>query len=195
MRSLHLIIGDANRAASVVCPDKYQREALPNLPPTSTGQWLQAWVNENNKAWNHLLSMSADIEASDINARQIITQRQPLAAERSRLDGFRLEIESAKLIRQTAEAQLLEARNTVASFDKENRELIELVAAEGAVVEFNNRVKRAYDGFLREVKSYLSNLPAQLLQGLGHRARDLYNSFNRDDLPVDLLHGLCLPMA
>lgn len=139
--------------------------------------------------------MSADIEASDINARQIIAQRQQLAVERSRLDGYRLEIERAKLVRQTAEEQLLEARNTVTSFDEANRELIELVSAEGTVVEFNHRVKRAYDGFLREIKYYLSNLPAQLLQGLGDSARDLYNSFNRDDLPVDLLHGLWLPIA
>tara|TARA_R110001632_G_scaffold196061_2_gene318027 strand:+ start:61912 stop:63285 length:1374 start_codon:yes stop_codon:yes gene_type:complete len=188
-------MGNVIRAASVVCPDKFQMEALPDMPPTSTGQWLQVWVNDNNKAWNYLLSMSADIEASDINARQNIAQRQQLAVERSKLDGYRLEIELAKLVRQTAEEQLLEARNTVASFDEANRELIELVAAEGAVVEFNSRVKRAYDGFLREIKSYLSNLPAQLLQGLGDRARDLYNSFNRDDLPVDLLHGLWLPIA
>jgi recombinational DNA repair ATPase RecF len=195
MRNLHLIMGNGIRAATVVCPDKFHMEALPDMPPTSTGQWLQVWVNDNNKAWNYLLSMSADIEASDINARQNIAQRQQLAVERSRLDGYRLEIERAKLVRQTAEEQLLEARNTVASFDEANRELIELVAAEGAVVEFNSRVKRAYDGFLREIKSYLSNLPAQLLQGLGDRARDLYNSFNRDDLPVDLLHGLWLPIA
>jgi RecF/RecN/SMC N terminal domain len=195
MRNLHLIMGNAIRAASVVCPDKFQVEALPVLPSTSTGQWLKVWVNDNNKAWNYLLGMGADIEASDINARQIIAQRQQLAEERGRLDGYRLEVERAKLIRQTAEAQLLEARNMVASFDEANRELIELVAAEGAVVEFNNRVKRAYDGFLREIKPYLSNLPAQLIQGLGHRARDLYNSFNRDDLPVDLLHGLWLPTA
>jgi hypothetical protein len=34
-----------------------------------------------------------------------------------------------------------------------------------------------------------------LLQGLGQRARDLYNSFNRDDSPADLLHALRLPLA
>lgn len=195
MRNLHLIMRNTIRAASVVCPDKFQMETLPELPPTSTGQWLQVWVNDNNRAWHYLLSMSADIEASDISARKNIAQRQQLAAERIILDGYRLEIERAKLVRQTAEEQLLEARNTVASFDEANRELIELVAAEGTVVEFNKRVKRAYDGFLHEIKSYLSNLPAQLLQGLGDRARDLYNSFNRDDLPVDLLHGLWLPIA
>ena len=195
MRNLHLLMRNAISAASVVCPNKFQMEALPSLQPTSTGQWLQVWVNDNNKAWNSLLGMSADIEVSDINARQIISQRQLLTEERSRLDGYRHEIERAKFIRQTAEAQLLEAINTVASFNEANRELIELVEVEGVDVEFNKRVKRAYDGFLSEIKYYLSNLPAQLLQGLGHRARDLYNSFNRDDLPVDLLHSLWLPIA
>lgn len=195
MRNLHLMMANTIRAASVVCPDKFQIEALPYLPTTSTGPWLQVWVNDNSNAWNCLLTMCADIETSDINARQILTQREQLAEERNRLDGYRIEIERAKLMRQNAAGQLLEATNTVASFDEANRELIEIVATEGQVVEFNNRVKLAYDGFLREIKFYLSNLPAQLLQGLGQRARDLYNSFNRDDLPVDLLNSLWLPIA
>lgn len=69
------------------------------------------------------------------------------------------------------------------------------MATEAQVVEFHTRIKRAYDGFLQEIQLYLRNLPSQLLQGLGQRARDLYNSFNRDDLPVDLLHNLWLPLA
>ena len=140
-------------------------------------------------------NLCAHIERSDVEAREALTQRQQLAEERTRLDGYRIEIERAKLIRQTAESELAEARTTVANFDEANRELIELVAAEAQVVEFHNRVKRSYDGFLQEIQSYLRNLPSQLLQGLGQRARDLYNSFNRDDLPVDLLQSLWLPIA
>jgi energy-coupling factor transporter ATP-binding protein EcfA2 len=195
MRNLHQLMTNTINSAAVVCPQKLQKSALPVLPPTSTGQWLQAWINDNNKSWNALLVLCADIEKSDVEARQALAQRQQLAEERVRLDGYRIEIERAKLMRQTAESQLTEARNTVASFDEANRELIESVASEAQVVEFHNRVKRSYDGFLQEIQTYLHNLPSQLLQGLGLRARDLYNSFNRDDMPVDLLHSLWLPLA
>lgn len=195
MRNLHQLMANTINAANVVCPQKLQEKELPVLPPASAGQWLQAWVDDNNRLWNELLTLSVDIERSDIDARQAIAQRQQLAEERARLDGYRIEIERAKLIRQTAENQLAEARSTVANFDEANRELIELVATEAQVVEFHNRIKRSYDGFLQEIQLYLRNLPSQLLQGLGQRARDLYNSFNRDDLLVDLLHRLWLPLA
>lgn len=195
MRNLHQLMANTINAAATVCPDKLQEKELPVLPPTSVGQWLQAWVNDNNMLWNELLSLSADVENSDIEARQSLAQRQQFIEERARLDGYRIEIERAKLIRQTAENQLAEARNTVASFHEANQELIELVATEAQVVEFHNRIKRSYDGFLREIQLYLNNLPSQLLQGLGEQARDLYNSFNRDDQPVDLLHNLWLPLA
>lgn len=195
MRNLHQLMFNTINAANQVCPQVLRENALPVLPPASTGQWLQAWVNDNNKYWNALLNLCAHIERSDGEARIAIAQRQQLAEERARLDGYRIEIEKAKLIRQTTESELTEARTTVANFEEANRELIELAASETQVVEFHNRVKRSYDGFLQEIQSYLRDLPSQLLQGLGQRARDLYNSFNRDDLPVDLLQNLWLPIA
>lgn len=195
MRNLHQLMSNTIQAASIVCLQLLQEKNLPVLPSTSAGQWLQIWVNDNNRLWNELLSLSTEIERHDVEAQQVLAQRQQFVEERARLDGYRIEIERAKLVRQTAENQLNEARNTVASFDEANRELIESVAKEAQVVESHNRIKRAYDGFLQEIQLYLGNLPSQLLQGLEQRARDLYNSFNRDDLPVDLLHNLCLPLA
>lgn len=195
MRNLHQLMANTINAAAVICPHKLQQKKIPALPPASANQWLQVWMNNNNTLWNELLSLSADVERSDIEARQALAQRQQLAEERARLDSYRIEIERAKLVRQTVDNQLAEAENTVANFDEANRELIELVAAEAQVVEFHNRIKISYDGFLQEIQLYLRNLPSQLLQGLGQRARDLYNSFNRDDLPVDLLHSLWLPLA
>tara|TARA_R110001592_G_scaffold110989_2_gene307743 strand:- start:30934 stop:33564 length:2631 start_codon:yes stop_codon:yes gene_type:complete len=195
LRNLHQLMANTINAAVVSCPQKLQERALPALPPASAGNWLQVWVNDGNMAWNNLLALCPDIEASDNQTRQVLAQRQQLIEERTRLDGYRIEIERAKVIRQTTENQVTEARNTVASFDEANRALIEQVASEVQVVELHNRVKNSYDGFLREIQLYLGDLPSQLLQGLGQRACDLYNSFNRDDLPVDLLHRLWLPLA
>lgn len=195
MRNLHQLMVNTINAAALVCPEMLGNNALPVLPPTSTGQWLQAWVNENNSSWKVLLNLCTHIERADVEAREALAQRQQLAEERSRLDGYRIELERAKLIRQNAESELAEARATVDHFDEANRELIELVAIEAQVIDFHNRIKRSYDGFLQEIQSYLRSLPSQLLQGLGQKACDLYNSFNRDDLPVDLLQSLWLPIA
>ncbi|PCO29928.1 hypothetical protein, partial [Escherichia coli] len=67
-------------------------------------------------------------------------------------DGFLPEI-------QAYLAALPGARQTVAQFDEANRELIEVVAAEVAVVAHHQRVKVAYDGFLPEIQAYLAALP------------------------------------
>jgi len=195
IRNLHLEMTNTINAASTLFPENPQIAALPVLPPSSIGDWMQEWINDNYRAWNALCSICLEVEQSDEHARQLVVQRQELVEERQRLDGYRSEIERARLIRKGTEDQFSEARSTVANFDEVNRDLIALVAAEGPIVEHHNRVKRAYDGFLEEIKNYLNTLPAQLLQGLGESARDLYNSFNRDDLPVDLLHELWLPLA
>lgn len=195
MRNLHSDMVKTIKSASTLYPERPQIAGLPVLPPTPIGDWMQVWMNDNYRAWNVLGSICLEIEQSDEQAQQMLSQRQELVEERQRLDGYRSEIERAKLIRETAEDQFNKARTTVADFDEVNRDLIELVAVEGPIVKHHNRVKGAYDGLLEETKNYLNSLPAQLLQGLGESARNLYNSFNRDDLPVDLLHELWLPLA
>ena len=59
----------------------------------------------------------------------------------------------------------------------------------------HQRVKAAYDAYRPTLQAYLAGLPGQLLQGLGERAKTLYNGFNRSDSPNDKLHALWLPLA
>lgn len=195
MRALHLAMMDAARALAILLPEQLQRAALPVLPHAFQGDWLQVWMDDERRAWQALLALCNEVERADEQARVLQEQRSALAEERQRLDSFRIEIERAKILRAANETHLLEAKDTVALFDEANRELIAAVAAEEPIVQTHHRVKHAYDGFIAELKSYLEELPAQLLQGLGHSARDLYNSFNRDDPPTDLLHALWLPLA
>ncbi|MEH6575673.1 MAG: AAA family ATPase [Amphritea sp.] len=195
VRCLHLAMTNAIRAISVLQPEQLQRAALPALPQAFQGNWLQVWMDEQRRAWQALLVLCSEVERADERAHGLQEQRRTLADERQRLDGFRIEIERAKTLRAANESQLLAARDTVARFDEANRELIDAVAVEAPIVQTHHRIKHAYDGFLAELRSYFEGLPAQLLQGLGQRARDLYNSFNRDDTPADLLHALWLPLA
>lgn len=195
MRGLHAAMTKALWAISALLPDQLQRAALPELPQAFKGDWLQVWMDDQRRAWQALLALCNEVECADEQARVLQEQRCALAEERQRLDGFRIEIERARTLRAANEIQFQEARDTVARFDEANQELIAAAATEEPIVQTHHRVKLAYDGFLAELRSYLEGLPAQLLQGLGQNARDLYNSFNRDDPPADLLNALWLPLA
>ncbi|MGQ7245120.1 AAA family ATPase [Salinicola sp. V024] len=182
-------------AATNVCSAELQAAGLPQLPPASAGDWLNAWVDGERHAWNGLLRIAEIIERFDSHARGVHNQRAELAQERVTLDQHRLEIERLRTMRTTADQELAAAQQTVAQFDEANHELIQAVEAEEPVVMHHQRIKTAYEGFLPEIQSYLAALPGMLLQGLGEQARDLYNSFNRRDPPGGLLHALWLPVA
>lgn len=176
-------------------PAELQAAGLPLLPLTVAGNWLGAWVDGDQRAWNALLRIADVIEGVDAQAREVHAQRGALAQERDRLQQLQLEVERLRTMRAAADQDLAVARQTVAQFDESNRELIQAVEAEIPVVAHHLRIKTAYDGFLPEIQTYLAALPGVLLQGLGEQARQLYNAFNRADPPGDLLHALRLPVA
>lgn len=182
-------------AAATASPAELQAAGLPLLPPTAAGDWLGAWVDGDQRAWQALLRIAHIIEGLDAQARDVHAQRGALAQERDRLQQHQLEIERLRTMRTTVDQELSAARLTVAQFDEANRDLIQAVAAEAPVVAHHQRIKAAYDGFLPEIQAYLTALPGVLLQGLGEQARHLYNAFNRADPPGDLLHALWLPVV
>jgi energy-coupling factor transporter ATP-binding protein EcfA2 len=181
--------------AATACPADLQLRGLPQLPQSAAGAWLGAWVDGDRVAWNALLQIAAIIEGFDAQAREVNAQRGVLAQQRDVLNQHRLEVERLRTLRAAAEQEVAAARRTVAQFDEDNRELIQLVNSELPVVAQHQRIKAAYDRFLPEIHAYLAALPGVLLQGLGEQARNLYNSFNRADPPGDLLHALWLPVA
>lgn len=182
-------------AARSVCPAELQQAALPPLPTASDGDWLGVWVEGDRASWNRLLQVSELVERADAQSQAVNAQRGEMAKERDRLDQFRLEVERLRTRRNTTGEELEAAGQTVAKFDEANRALIQAAEEEVPVVAHHHRIKAAYDGFLPEIQTYLAALPGVLLQGLGEQARSLYNSFNRDDPPGDLLHALWLPLA
>lgn len=195
LRSLRNEMHRAVTVAARACPADLQAADLPDLPPTAEGNWLEAWVVDEQQAWNALLRIVSIIESCDEQARVVHTQRTELAQERDRLEQYRSRVEQLRTMRATAEQELETARQTVAKFEESNRELIKAVEAEVPMVAFHHRIKAAYDGFLPVIQNYLAALPGELLQGLEEQARQLYNAFNREDPPGDLLHALRLPLT
>ncbi|PAB25363.1 AAA family ATPase [Pseudomonas savastanoi] len=194
-RALLAEMQSAIKAASQVYNEDLQTSQLPQLPQLSSGQWLQPWIDDNRRAWRALLEIISRIEQVDANTRELAAQRQQLAQEREQLDSFRIEIERCRLLRSQALTELEQAQATVAHFELGNQQLIEDVAQEALVVEHHKRIKAAYDAYLPQLQGYLADLPRQLLQGLAESARDLYNSFNREDPLPAQIHALWLPLA
>ncbi len=185
----------AIHALTVASPEELRAANLPVLPPAAVGGWLQPWVDNDQQVWKTMLDLVAFVERRDVESQQVLTQRLGLAQERDRLDEYRSEIERCITIRTTSQQAVLQAQGQVAQFEEANHDLVAEVAAEADVIAHHRVIKDSYDGFLLALRHYLDGLPALLLQGLGQRARDLYNSFNRDDPPADLLNALWLPLA
>lgn len=194
-RELRAAMNDAIQAAAAVCPEELQRCQLPVLPASPVGNWFEAWSAEGDRAWQNLLALVALIEGRDAQARVVQGQRLAFAQEREQLDGYRLEIERLRAVHATNQRWFQDAQEEVAQFEQANRALIQDVEAEAAVMAHHQVVKAAYDEYYVVLRRYLDGLPATLLAGLGQSARDLYNAFNRDDPPADLLHALRLPVA
>lgn len=195
LHNLLVAMTSAIRAVATVSPEELRSANLPVLPVAADGEWLQPWVDNDHRAWKTLLGLVASVERRDVESQQVMAQRQELVLERDRLDGYRSEIERTRTIRATSQQAALQARGEVAQFEEANRELVAEVAAEANVIAQHRVIKESYDGFLTALRQYLDGLPDLLLQGLGQQAKDLYNSFNRDDSPADLLHAMWLPLA
>jgi energy-coupling factor transporter ATP-binding protein EcfA2 len=195
IHNLLMAMTTAVNAIFIATPEQLRAANLPILPSMAAGQWLQPWMENNRIAWQNLLSLVADVERRDVENQQVLAQRQELAQERERLDEYRSEIERSRTIRATYQQAFQQAESEVAQFEEANRGLVDDVAEEANVIARHRVIKDSYDGFLAALKSYMDGLPSLLLQGLGQRAKDLYNSFNRDDPPADLLHTLWLPLA
>lgn len=195
LRSLLAEMRRVTVVAAQVCPDDLQAAHLPLLPLASAGQWLQPWMDDNERAWQGLVQLAGRIEQADLASRQTIEERNGIAEQRTRVDGFRLEIERCKLLRSQALDAFTAAQAIIAQFEIDNQQLIEEVRIEAQTVEHHRRVKAAYDAYLPQLQAYLAALPAQLLRGLGDSARDLYNLFNREDPLPAQIHALRLPLA
>lgn len=195
LNNLLMAMTSAIQAISVTHLNEFIAANLPVLPLNASGAWLQPWVDNDQQAWKALLGLVAAIEQLDAQNQQVLTQRQQLAEERDTLDGLRSEIERCNTIRSTHMQALSQAQLDVAQFEEANSGLMAEVANEANVIAHHRAVKVAYEEFLELLRRYLESLPSLLLRGLGEKAKDLYNSFNRDDPPSDLLHALWLPLA
>lgn len=150
--------------------------------------------NYGSKGWREVLASARLLEEQDTNLVAEQAQRNELAAEAEKLQGARTELAGIQGRQSQFDTDAVAARDRLAAFDQENAVLLAEVAAEAAEHQVQVQIRDAYTGFLEELKGYRDGLPEQLLADLNEITLDLYNWFNAEDHPSDLLEELRLPL-
>ena len=154
-----------------------------------------AWVNDllSKERWLGLLRHVQKIEAIDRENRDRLAQRVDLQAEQQRLTEVKELVDEVRIRRQLYEAQVVAAQADIDGFEAANADLIQDVAAESESRVLELRIQDGYERFVESIKLYRDGLPEGLLADLNELTREIYNSFNGDDHPDDLLASLTLP--
>ena len=145
--------------------------------------------------WQHLTSQVKQLEEADRATNQAAQIRSKKQADLNRLRELSRKVTVLQTRRQTAGKAITAAQTLISNFDTGNAQLITDAEAEKVVVIKNLVISSSYTGFVERLNTYNNNLPAQLVADLGEVVGTLYNSFNRNDAPSDLLSSVKLPLA
>lgn len=156
---------------------------------------LQQPMQDGFTAWQHLRSQVQQLENADKRIDQAAQLRLIKQAELNRLRDFSRDITVLITRRQTTDQSLFNVQETINSFDIENAQLITDVQAEIPNIQRNHSISEAYKNFIILLNSYKDKLPTQLVADLSEQVVELYNSFNRNDLPSELLATVKLPLV
>lgn len=195
VHKLFTAMHEAVNAAKIVAPDDFTAAGLPELPVENTGKWMAAWTDFDNRSFNALLELTGLVEAASQIARDEEARRTLLVQERVRLSALDGSFSKIEWNFERLKNELAVAKVAMDTFEEKNKKLLEEVATEELEVKHHEGVKAAYDAYLSKLKAYLDELPAQLVMGLGEKAVELYNAFNRGGHLNDQLSTLTLPLA
>lgn len=139
--------------------------------------------------------LATHLEQEDGKIRAQQAARQQLVAERDKLNAAALIAVSFRERRSQITTQVASARQRVSGFEAANAALIAEVEQEQISIARDAGIKAAYDGFLRLLKQFRTELPGTLIAGLNTLVMDLYNEFNVRDADSDKLADLLLPIT
>ncbi len=160
--------------------------------------WWQSLFNimgDGFTAWQHLETQIQQLEQMDIavdQAQQIRTDKQGRLAQLRELDRRATILQTQ---RKSFEDGIQIANQTIANFDEANKDLIAVVVTEQSTVTVNREIASSYSVFVNLLEQYRDALPRQLIADLGDTIIEMYNAFNRNDSPKDLLADIKLPLA
>jgi hypothetical protein len=141
-----------------------------------------------------IVDMAIECEGIDEQTNVALSCRTQMAQERAGLVQASQAVAEFGARRKVLAEQIAMAKQAIANFDQVNAQLIEAVQQEVAMITLDQRIKVAYEEFLRLLRQFRAELPGSLIAGLNNTARDIYNEFNRRDHDGDKLAGLRLPV-
>ena len=188
------------------CTDRLSKDIEPNPLASFTVQqetqvtlgWWQSLLDTGTdgvSGWQRLRDQIQQLEQMDNDIDQAHQQRTKKQARLTQLRKLERQMIILQERRKTVENNLQTAENTVAGFNEENKALIAKAAAEKTLIPINNDIATSYNQFVVLLSNYKDKLPAKLVADLGDKVVELYNAFNRNDSPKDLLASIRLPLA
>lgn len=161
------------------------------------GWWnsLHQALGDSFTPWQHLEVQVRQLEEADQAIEQAVQQRAIKQQELTKLREFDMKITQLQTRRATANTAITSANQAIANFEAENARLIVDAAAETSIVARNKVIASAYASFVTKLNSYKAKLPALLVADLGDKVVELYNAFNRNDLPSGKLASVRLPLS
>ncbi len=163
----------------------------------NAGWWnsLFKTLNDDFTPWQYLESQVKQLEEADQAIVQATQQRAIKQQQLTRLREFDTNITQLQTRRATANTAITVANQAIANFETSNAQLIIDAAAEATVVTKNKAIANAYASFVAKLNDYKNNLPARLVADLGDKVVELYNAFNRNDVPSEKLTSVRLPLS
>lgn len=155
---------------------------------------LHQTLSDSFTPWQHLEAQVRQLEESDQAIEQAAQQRTSKQLQLTKLREFNTTITQLQTRRTTATTAITSANQAITNFETVNKQLITDAAAEAAVVTKNKAIANAYVSFVAKLNHYATNLPAQLVADLSDKVVELYNAFNRNDLPSEKLASVRLPL-
>lgn len=163
-----------------------------------TLEWWQSLLStgaDGFSAWQHLNIQIQRLEQMDNVIDQAQKQRTKRQARLTYLRELEKQMITLQTRRKSLEDSLQKAQKTIADFNEENKALIAKAEEEKTLIPRNQEIANSYAQFVTRLSGYKDDLPAKLVADLGDKVVELYNAFNRNDSPKDLLASIRLPLA
>ena len=160
--------------------------------------WWQALKIDNqgiNSKWLLLNDQVKNLEQRDIAVKRANEEREQKQAKLSNLRKLRENIIKLQEKRKTINEDTKNAKKTIKNFDETNKLLIELAKSEEIIIQTNQKIAVGYSEFVKMLADYNDQLPSKLVADLGDLVVTLYNAFNRNDAPTELLASIKLPLG
>lgn len=167
-----------------------------NTQPSSL--WWNALLqplHDGFTPWQYLVSQVNHLIDADIKVDNAVQIRSDKQAELHRLLDFSRKVTVLQIRRQNADKAIMEAQQLIQNFETENAQLITDAGLERPIVERNLVISTSYAAFVEKLNEYANSLPAKLVADLSEIIVNLYNAFNRNDSPRELLASVKLPLA